>query len=92
VNTLTATLVTTALLTAAPAIALKGVVTDEKGRPIADASIEHLDSHSQWRTNAQDAFEIARETVDEIHVEADGINHKVIHLSLIHISEPTRPY
>ena len=32
------------------------------------------------------------ETVERTKAHADGIRHRTAHLSLIHISEPTRPY
>jgi len=76
------------LLTGTYALALEGAVTDEAGNPIANATITLIDSKSSLQTNQLGEFEIGQHAVDEIHIEADGYNHRVLHLHGEHTDEP----
>ena len=60
--------------------AFDGIVTDDKGQPISNASVEVVGSKSAARTNAQGKFHLDEIDIDELHVQAEGYSHRVLHL------------
>ncbi|MBX2859283.1 MAG: TonB-dependent receptor [Cellvibrionaceae bacterium] len=59
---------------------LSGKVIDENGEAIAGAKIEVVGNKDVYRSDEQGHFTIPLDTVDEIHLEADGFSHKILHL------------
>lgn len=68
------------LLSSANSFALSGKIIDEQGAPIAGAVIEIEDSNEIVRSRADGKFELTADKIDELHIEADGYSHKIIHL------------
>ena len=60
--------------------ALQGKIVDEKGAAVESAQIKVVSSKAVHQTNQSGHFDIPVEKVDEIHIQADGFNHKVLHL------------
>lgn len=60
--------------------ALSGKVTDLSGKAIPNAKLKVVGSKLKIKTNAEGEFAFDIEAVDELHVEAPGYSHQVIHL------------
>lgn len=67
-------------LAAAEAQALKGKVINQNGDAIADAYIEVIGAKDVYRSDKLGQFNIPLQEVDEIHIEAKGFSHKILHL------------
>lgn len=61
---------------------VQGVVRDEQGQPIANASLDVVGSNLQIRTNAQGEFNLPPQSGGEVelHVKAPAFMHKTFHL------------
>ncbi|MDN3639328.1 TonB-dependent receptor [Simiduia curdlanivorans] len=66
-------------LASLPAHALDGSVVDDRGSPIAGASIEIEGSKKFIVSDAQGRFSLA-DDVQEIHITAPGFSHRMVHL------------
>jgi len=62
---------------------VQGVVRDEQGQPIANASLDVVGSNLQIRTNAQGEFKLPPQSGGEVelHVKAPAFMHKTFHLT-----------
>ncbi len=62
---------------------VQGVVRDEQGQPIANASLDVVGSNLQIRTNARGEFSLPVQTGKdvELHVKAPAFMHKTFHLA-----------
>ncbi|MFT5082872.1 MAG: iron complex outermembrane receptor protein [Lentisphaeria bacterium] len=60
--------------------ALSGKVVDENGVDIAGARIEVMGSNTPYQTDKKGNFDIPLNNIDELHVEANNFNHKILHL------------
>lgn len=60
--------------------ALSGKVVDENGVAIAGARIEVVGSNTPYKTDKKGNFDIPVDKIDELHVEANNFNHKILHL------------
>lgn len=62
---------------------VQGVVRDEQGQPIANASLDLVGSNLQIRTNEKGEFSLPRQTGGEVelHVKAPDFMHKTFHLT-----------
>ena len=62
--------------------ALSGQVVDGKGNPVAKARVEVPGTRTSIITDASGKFvvDIAVDTASEIHIEAPGYSHRVLHL------------
>lgn len=60
--------------------ALSGKIVDGQGIPVAGARIEVIGTKEHYRSNREGQFDIPHDQVDEIHIEATGFSHKVLHL------------
>lgn len=69
-----------ATLSASNVWALSGKVVDTSGNPIAGATVEVIGQLDNWQSGADGSFDIPLDNIDEIHVEAEGYSHKVMHL------------
>ncbi|MDZ7925133.1 MAG: TonB-dependent receptor [Marinagarivorans sp.] len=67
-------------LLSSQAHALSGYIIDSNGRPIANASVDIIDSKTTLKTNAEGQFAAEQGPVDELHIYAEGYSHKVLHL------------
>lgn len=74
-------------LMSANSFALSGKVVDKDGTPIGDAQIEVEGAPGIIRSQPDGTFKIPQDNVDELHIEAPGYSHRVIHLHGEH-SEP----
>jgi iron complex outermembrane receptor protein len=61
---------------------VQGVVRDELGQPISNATLDIVGSNLQIRTNAQGEFNLPAQTGGEVelHVKAPDFMHKTFHL------------
>lgn len=66
-------------LASLPAHALDGSVVDDRGSPIAGATIEIEGSKKFIVSDAQGRFSLA-DDVQEIHITAPGFSHRMVHL------------
>lgn len=59
-----------------------GVVTDDSAAPIPNAEISLVGTGKTVKTDEQGRFhlDIPASEVDELHVEAEGFSHKILHL------------
>jgi iron complex outermembrane receptor protein len=73
-------LATAIAMLSASAFGLDGKVTDENGQAIVGAEVDVVGKGKTQKTNDDGMFSIEGENVNEIHVKANGYNHKVIHL------------
>lgn len=71
------------------AYALTGKVVDERGAAVIGAKIEVVGSNALYQTDEYGQFNIPEDSVDEIHVEAIGFNHRVLHLHGAHTGSLT---
>lgn len=62
--------------------ALSGQIIDAKGNPVANAHVEITGTRKEVTTDTGGHFklDIAADTVDEIHINAAGYSHRVLHL------------
>lgn len=62
---------------------VQGVVRDEQGQPIANASLDVVGANLQIRTNSQGEFSLPQQTGGEVelHVKAPAFMHKTFHLT-----------
>ncbi|PCK08698.1 MAG: TonB-dependent receptor [Alteromonadaceae bacterium] len=60
--------------------ALSGKIIDENGEAIAGAHIEVSGSIVSYETDGDGHFNIPEGAINEIHIEAEGFNHKVLQL------------
>ncbi|WP_323816261.1 TonB-dependent receptor [Cellvibrio sp. NN19] len=62
---------------------IQGVVRDEQGQPIANATLDLVGSTLKFRTNQQGEFSLPPQTRSEVelHVKAPEFMHKTFHLS-----------
>lgn len=62
---------------------VQGVVRDEQGQPIANASLDVVGSNQQIRTNKQGEFSLPPQAGGEVelHVKAPAFMHKTFHLT-----------
>lgn len=70
----------TITLLSSAAHSLEGRITNENDEPIAGAKIEVVGSGAVYLSDDTGTFSIGTDHVNEVHVAADGFNHKVIHL------------
>lgn len=73
-------LAVTSLLTAVSTFALNGKIIDEFGVAVANAEINIISHQKRYTSDDSGQFNIPLDNVDEIHVLADGFNHRVLHL------------
>jgi hypothetical protein len=61
---------------------LTGHITDNKGKPIAKATIDIVNSRKQANSDLNGQFEIDVDStsVNEIHIKAKGYSHRILHL------------
>lgn len=62
------------------AMALSGRVINSDGEPIDAAVVDAVDRGVQVTVDSQGRFTLPLEGVDELHVEAPGYSHEVLHL------------
>ncbi len=62
------------------AYALEGKVVDENGDGIAGAQVEIVGRNAEYTTDQNGSFNIPQDEVGELHIAADGFNHKIVHL------------
>lgn len=62
------------------AAGLQGMVVDETGEPVVDAKVDVVGFSENTLTDSQGDFQLNIENVDELHIEASGFSHKVLHL------------
>lgn len=60
--------------------ALGGKVIDDNGNAIDGAIIKVMGSNDAYQTDENGQFDIPNESIDELHVEAKGYTHRVLHL------------
>ena len=60
--------------------ALSGQITDESGNPIPDATLKLIGTSTVINTDKHGKFAMPVDNADEIHIEAPGYSHKVLHL------------
>lgn len=71
---------TSFLLTTSQVFALSGNVSDNKGNPISRAKIDVVGKQQTVYSDENGDFEFDSAQVDEIHLQAPGYSHKVLHL------------
>lgn len=62
------------------AFAVSGKVVNSNGFTVENAKIEVNGTSNVYFTDEEGMFDIPLDNVDEIHVEAEGFSHKVLHL------------
>ncbi|SMF39517.1 iron complex outermembrane recepter protein [Alteromonadaceae bacterium Bs31] len=67
-------------LFSAHCLALSGRVTDVDGAPIAGATVELIGLGINLSTDSDGRFSSEHDDVEEIHLEAKGFTHKVVHI------------
>ncbi len=70
--------------------ALSGQVFDEQGQPVMNAQVEVVGDKKRYTTDEAGKFIIPNESVDEIHIKADGFSHKILHLHHEHSQDAIR--
>lgn len=60
--------------------ALEGKIVDSNNKAVANASIQVIGTSDRYQTASDGTFNIPHDNVDEIHIEAEGFSHKVLHL------------
>lgn len=73
-------LVAAMTLLSTPVFALSGKVVNPQGEVIVGAVVEVVGLPNKLLTNAQGEFATELSAVDEVHVQARGYSHKVLHL------------